>query len=381
MNFKKINVPGPFKCEIDYRRMFSAYIDGELDEGDRKRLETHFEECKACRDLCSQMTFASRLVSGTPIPASSPKQDGIRRLPAADRRPRSRVTRLVPRAAFAVLIVLAVAGGVWYYTHPSNSPWEVVRLEGNPTIGSRSLAQAGSLSEGQWIETDSSSRAKVTVSNIGEVEVEPNSRVQLVESRVTEHRIALAHGRLKATIWAPPRLFFVDTPSAEAIDLGCAYTLEVDELGKGALRVDAGWVALVLNGRESKVPAGAVCATRPEIGPGTPYFQDAAPAFQRAVEQLDFEGGGSKALDLVIADARVRDTLTLYHLLARVDESDRGRLFDRLASYSPPPEGVTREGICKLDGKMLETWRMGLEPTWLKETMPALRKMWRWIWS
>ena len=37
---------------------------------------------------------------------------------------------------------------------------------------------------------------------------------------------------MSARIWAPPRLFYVNTPSAVAEDLGCAYTLEVDDLGE-----------------------------------------------------------------------------------------------------------------------------------------------------
>ena len=143
----------------------------------------------------------------------------------------------------------------------------------------------------------------------------------------------------------------------------------------------SGWVALLLNGRESKVPAGARCATRPEIGPGTPYFDDAPKPLQEALTKLDFEGGGVKALDVVLADARQRDTLTLYHLLARVEEADRGRVYDRLAEYNRPPDGVTREGITRLDGDMLVAWREALEPTWLKEKKTVLKKLWRLIWS
>ena len=32
--------------------------------------------------------------------------------------------------------------------------------------------------------------------------------------------LALARGKMEAFIWAPPRQFFVDTPSAVAVDLG-----------------------------------------------------------------------------------------------------------------------------------------------------------------
>src|SRR5207253_7821011 len=127
-----------------------------------------------------------------------------------------------------------------------------------------------------WLETDSSSRAKISVGRIGQVEVDPNTRLRLVQTRLTEHRLALARGRMQARIWAPPRLFFVDTPSAEAVDLGCAYTLAVDDAGGSLLQVTSGYVAFVRDGRESKVPAGAVCVTRPGIGPGTPYFADAS---------------------------------------------------------------------------------------------------------
>jgi hypothetical protein len=59
----------------------------------------------------------------------------------------------------------------------------------------------------------------------------------LVAARWTDHRLALDHGAIEARIWAPPRLFFVETPSARAVDLGCVYTLEVDRAGAGRLSV------------------------------------------------------------------------------------------------------------------------------------------------
>jgi Putative zinc-finger/FecR protein len=370
-----------FKCTLRYRRLLSPYIDRELDATTRSRLEQHLVGCSRCRSLCERLSTASRLVSSIPIPARVPAPDGFTRRLANARRPRTRASRILFSPAAAVALLIAATAATWYYTHPSNSPWEVIRLDGTPTIGSQSVIQTAQLGEGQWLETDGQSRAQVSVGGIGRVEVEPNTRVKLVETRVTEHRLSLERGRLQATIWAPPRLFFVDTPSAEAIDLGCAYTLEVDDDNRGLLHVTSGWVALLLNGRESKVPAGALCATRPEIGPGTPYFEDAPQPLQQALTKLDFEGGGARALDLVLADARARDTLTLYHLIARVDESDRGRVYDRLAGYNQPPAGVTREGVTRLDSDMLVLWRESLEPTWLKESMPALRKVWRWIWS
>src|SRR5204863_5594651 len=129
-------------------------------------------------------------------------------------------------------------------------------------IGDSPIADKGKIAVGEWLETNSTSRAEITVGEIGHVEVAPNSRIQLVEASENEHRLQLAVGAMHAKIYAPPRIFFVQTPTAEAIDLGCEYTLDVDEAGTSILRVQSGWVAFVCNGRESLVPEGARSITR-----------------------------------------------------------------------------------------------------------------------
>jgi len=244
--------------------------------------------------------------------------------------------------------------------------WEVARLEGSPMVGANRIEGNGRLAVGEWLETDATSRAQLSVANIGHVDIEPNSRVRLVETNSTEHRLAMTRGRLHATISAPPRLFIVETPSAIAVDLGCAYTLEVDRAGRSILHVTAGWVALELKGRESVVPAGAVCVTQKGKGPGTPYFDDASDKFRVALSKLDFQNGGAMALSIVLAEAREFDTLTLWHLLSRVKGAERGRVYERMAELISPPAGVTREGVMRLDRGMLDLWKKGLEWAWFE---------------
>jgi hypothetical protein len=165
---------------------------------------------------------------------------------------------------------------------------------------------------------------------------------------------------MHALIWSPPGQFFVETPSATAVDLGCAYTMTVDGEGVGVVRVTSGWVGFEWRGQESFIPAGAMCITRPGLGPGTPHFEDTSPAFQSALVMLDMQGGSradrAAALDRLLAEARAQDTVTLWHLLTRVDPDLRGRVFDRLAAYVPPPDAVTREGIRAGRRDMLDRW-------------------------
>jgi hypothetical protein len=247
-------------------------------------------------------------------------------------------------------------------TNPTT--WEVARLTGAPLIGDAPLADKGKIAVGEWLETDGASRAKITVGEIGHVEVAPNSRIKLVQARENEHRLQLAVGEMHAKIYAPPRIFFVDTPTAEAIDLGCEYTLEVDEAGTSILRVQSGWVAFVCNGRESLVPEGARSITRRGFAPGTPYFEDASERFKQAIDRFDFEKGGRRELDSLIREATPRDTLTLWHLLSRVGKAERLRLYERMVGFVPLPDEVTKEGILRLDKEMLRLWKLDLEVEW-----------------
>ena len=113
-----------------------------------------------------------------------------------------------------------------------------------------------------------------------------------------------------------------------------------------------------LNGRESMVPKGAYCRTHAELGPGTPYFDDASPALRDALDLLDFgpNSDQERLLDIVLKESRVRDTLTLWHLLHRVAPAIRVRVYDRTVALVPLPPTVTREGILALDVEMLEKW-------------------------
>jgi len=269
-------------------------------------------------------------------------------------------------AAVGATLLLATAIFISFPFEPAIEPgpaWDVARLEGTPRVGSKAIrgnAAAGKLGVGQTLVTDDSSRAAITFNETGRVEVDRSSRLRLVTNGPGHKRLSLERGTIRATIWAPPGEFVVDTPSAVAVDLGCVYTLHVDDSGAGLLRTTMGWVGFKLNGHESFIPAGAVCATRPKIGPGTPYFEDSTHAFRDALSRFDF-GANTPAernalLGIILVDARKHDALTLWHLLSRVGDADRPSVYDRLAALAPAPPGVTRQGILRLDRQMLDSW-------------------------
>ena len=366
-------------------KKLSAYCHGELSTVESRRVAEHLMSCRRCRDEYDEIKFGARLASQLneeKAPAAlwndlETALDKISTPPNWRQRTigvsRGRALWTLPtfKLGAAAVILLAISlPVVWYQSRkaprPSPGPsWDVTRLEGAPKIGSKAVGDVGKLKVGEWLVTDDSSRAEIRVGEIGQVQVDPGSRVRLVEAKTDEHRLALARGKMQAFIWAPPRKFYVDTPSAVAVDLGCAYTLEVNDDGQGTLNVVAGWVAFEWQGRESFVPAMAMCITRPRYGPGTPYFSDASEDFQNALAIFDVADSGSDArfssLQSVLSNSRKRDALTLWHLLARTDGDDRLRVYKRLAELIPPPPQVTPEAVMREDRNALDLWWEKLE--------------------
>jgi anti-sigma factor RsiW len=354
------------------RQRLAPYLDGELAPDQRAKFAAHLEDCKSCRAAIEEQQFAKQLISSFELPAAVPTPLPIwlkANLPAPAP-PQPRRPRLIWAAA-AVGVAIFIGLFVWSARRPTTTAWRVTRLAGAPQIiragALQSIGRTEQLNEGDWIETDSRSRVMIEVGLIGQVELDQRSRARIVTTGPNEQRLELERGRMHASILAPPRQFVVETPAALAVDLGCAYSLEVDEAGMTLLRVASGWVALEYGGRLSYVPAGAVCEARNSGQPGsrlgTPYFEDANKLFLAGLAQFDAGEKEGESLSMLLREARPRDALTVWHLLTRTDGNARASVYARLAALVPLPAGVTREGTLNLDRTMLNEWRTAIEYT------------------
>lgn len=361
------------------RHNLVAYAAGDLKPDRQRRVEAHLQTCAACRQEVEAIRAGIALTRDLPL-LKAPDDLWQRIEPKLEAQLASDTQAVRPlirkRPLQRSLLVGAALGaacllGFWWRARqhtvmPNGPTWEVTRLAGAPQMGAKTMGATGRLGIGQWLSTDGASQARVRVANIGEVVLEANSRLRLQATGKQEHRLELQRGTITAKITAPPRLFLVDTPATRAIDLGCAYTLSVAANGDSLLHVTIGKVALVRKqGGEVVVPAGAVCTTRQRFGPGTPVFQNAPQPLQDALNRYDFEKGGEEALQTVLKLARERDTLTLWYLFVKVPESDRGRVYDRLTTFTDPPPGTTRAEMLRLDPQTAEAWRGQMEQEWL----------------
>jgi hypothetical protein len=364
----------------DIRKLLDDFVDSNLPAEEAARVRAHVDGCAECaRELAAleSLRAATNALPNEIEPDSDLWQQiesSLNVVVQEAESGRARVIGLSLRGRKAVWVVraglvaaavaLVVVGAREWRSRSHDSGWEVTRIAGAPVIESRGVHENATLRQGEWLRTDENSSARVDVANIGRVTVGPESAVRLKGSSDKEHRIELARGEMEAFIWAPPRLFFVDTPSGVAEDLGCRYNLAVDEDGNGALDVTLGFVSFERDGREVIVPAGARCELRAGTGPGTPHESGASRELQEALGRVDVEGATPENVTAVLHASSNTDGVTLWHLIPRVDQNLRGEVVDALAARVPLPKETSREGVIALDARMLERWWDAMYPSW-----------------
>jgi len=289
--------------------------------------------------------------SGPPDPEIERLEQALSPLRYRPRMDAVRPVRPAARVWWATAAAAILAGvAVWQINAPAPPPtdWQVARLEGVVRMGRENANVSMPLRAGQTLRTGRASELRLEANDFGLIDLGPDSELRAASTS----QLRLNQGTMEAFIWTRPGEFVVDTPSARATDLGCRYTITVDPQGNGFLRVSFGWVAFQHGGHESFIAAGAACVTSKKRGPGIPYYEDASDVFRAAISGL--EKGDRAALATILDSARPRDALTLWHLLARVPEQDRGAVYDRFAQLVPLPAGASRTGALRLDAKTMD---------------------------
>jgi hypothetical protein len=162
--------------------------------------------------------------------------------------------------------------------------------------------------------------------------------------------------------------------TATAVDLGCKYQLNIEDDGSGVLEVTLGWVSLERDGLVSVVPFGAACRIDDQRGPGTPCYLDASERFRAALSEFDFEDGGENAIAALLAEARPRDGMTLWHLIPRVGKAERERIVDFMSQAWPLPEKVSRDEVVAGSMNALNDWAQSMYWSPPAGSMPSKSK-------
>ena len=368
--------------EVKY--YLNDYADGHLITEIRDEIANHIDHCINCRN--HYLNIISILKEASSLPKDISSRQDIRKLinPKSNKTPlkvlsvnqldnylgggNGKKTFSLKKkygssgwffaSAVIIAIVLGVILGIYYFSQSSLELWSVDNLAGMPVIGAHDLIKHGAIKSGEWLETNSFSRARLNVGSIGEIDVQPNSRIKLIGSHKDEYRILLNEGKIHAVIWSSPGIFTVETPFATIVDLGCIYSLEIEKDGSGTLKVISGYVELKSGDTKSLIPAEAMCRTGKTFGTATPFFNDATTEFKNALNDFDLNKDRSSALPVLLKESRKKDALTLWNILGKVNESEKEKTYKRITELVNIPTNITFQGIMNGDKEMMSAlWK------------------------
>ena len=284
---------------------------------------------------------------------------------------RIRLFPALTTAGVAVAAIVAVTFLV-YRTKPTPSTlpgWDVSSVEGTPRIGEETISTKEGTSRlgiGQMLETDR------------QVTGQPSGRRYRQDRRGPEHTPTLAEHGLgaEADCSGSGNDSYLYLGTGRSIrgrhalgghgGSGLCLHFAGRRFGRGdgahiprVGRIQAEWPRVLHTG-------GCSLRDPAEDRPRHAVLRGCIGGIPTALTRFDFEDSTpqQRAHDvaIVLGAARNRDALTLWHLLARVDDEQRVLVYNRLSLFVPPPATVTKEGILRLDQPMLD---LLVERTWI----------------
>ncbi len=369
------------KCrEVKY--YLDDYISGKLIDEMRKEIYLHLNKCHSCRKKARELRL-TRKSSGTmrkkihhgesfwETASDANDFDPDFNLPAIlysplkgkdDPRYRIKFRHRILRSRWIAVgapisaILIAVIISVLYFYRSNPSFWEVESLKGTPVAGNQKIDGTGNLPAGEWLKTDSHSSARLQAGLAGKVDVKPGSAVKLLDTREPGYKLYLKLGKITANTAGSPKMLSVITPSASALDLGSIYSVEVNKDGSSFFSIESGSIIITSGGENEVLPAGIVCETAKDKRPGTPYRMNADTEFKAALSRLDFGKGTKDDLETLLSNADRKDALSLWYLLRDARPGEIQPIYDKLAGFIEPPDGVTLKGIKEGNKDMLLRW-------------------------
>lgn len=237
---------------------------------------------------------------------------------------------------------------------------------GGVSLNGKPAAPGARVQAGERVVTAHGGQAVLAMGPMGSIELKESSAIIVAASGGGRLTMKLEHGDLRARITARPYAFRVETPTAAADDMGCAYQIVTDSAGSGWLRVTEGWVRLRSRGIDSLVIEGTDAALRTESGPGVPIRKGAHAAVRSLAEKITAGSNpGPRELASALEHAGGEDAATLLNLLWRAPPRIAEPIYRRLAAQHPPPPAVEWKRFENRDLTAVAEWwpRLGFRKT------------------
>lgn len=282
---------------------------------------------------------------GSARPAPAPVQHIMLRARARKRRQRLArfgVSSLAAAAALALLL-------------QGSTRWSVTRTRGRVTQTQHATRHT--------VATGTGGTATVRLGSLGIGELEENSVVEY--ARDDRSRLRLLRGTIHLRVNANPRAFRVVTRAADAVDLGCVYSVRMADDGRLALVVAEGTVEILSRHGLVRVPQGFGVVTDSAGVPGLVLPLDARGEVRALVREIETLGSTSVRVAKLLGLVRGKDEIALWSLLPRLHGKDRESVVDRLLAGRTRDAEGSKARLLEGDVRAIELLGAQLERQWV----------------
>ncbi|MBS1516538.1 MAG: FecR domain-containing protein [Bacteroidetes bacterium] len=397
----------------EMQQLIDDQLDGMISLSDKQKLENHIPGCSNCRqylkDTLETVNQLDRLNSSRNILQEKEKENiwenisskvNFSEIPKSEdlkdggssesyslfRKKYFWITGIAAVIAL-IFVVYAVKNlnlnqtqSPLQYTFGLPTYWKVINLEGTPMIGGIGIAGTDSIKEGQWITTDSNSRAELIIADIGKVTIEPGSKVVFVTGNDSLKKIMVEYGMINTETKNVNNMpFKVEIPSAVAENKDGSYTVKIDKKGDGMIIVKSGKLDVQSNIRDAIIPAGNIVMTKNGVGVGTPFNENASKGFKNALFDFDFGNCSDNCVRVLLDNAQMTDAVSLVNILngKKLGASEKNEIYNKVVKFIPPPEEIRKDSIAHFNEKELEVWIEDIQKqvnVKLKGTLDKLEK-------
>lgn len=378
--------------------LINDYVNEALPRELNEEIEGHVNECKECKNFLDKVKELLSITSSITPEIIPPKEvwdsivaDVKRTLPEekkerviveenpvvkhkretkeisqdflvksnVPKKNKARKKRLFPKLILITLFVLVIVAVFYYFNNGKSglpagqAGWKLQTVKGTVRIGKSNVSVGNVLSDSEKLVTGPGGSAQIEVPNFGLISLTQNS----VVNKVNKNEIQFLQGKIYVNKNIGTSSLFsivcfgTKTKSLTSYD---SYNI-TNNLQTASLSVYSGLVEVSGNKFSAYVPAGFTCEINKRNGLGIPYSENASPYMIEALRNYTFRGQ-QYAITQILSAAQKSDAVSLWHLLARVNAMYKTTIFNQLASYVTPPEGLTQNSSFSLASKQMLNW-------------------------
>lgn len=264
---------------------------------------------------------------------------------------------------YLILILFLIGGAYYFYNFifSEREPWNLTVFD-SAKINGKAVSGNAKLVIGDKFE-NGKEETKITIPHFGHLIVSPNSIIERHSPGETQLSVKLISGSLIYESFQSLKQISIETAGAK---------IQNYYLGSSALitKYDENNAGVIVNAGAMEVSSkdGFIVIPENYIGGGIinnklllPFYKKASLEYEDEIILFNENNNNNTAVKIILDRSVNSDSYTLWNLLLLCNNEIRNSVYDKLESFVPLPNGITKDKILKKDKNSMLRWFDAIE--------------------